>query len=204
MIRRTIVLRWLGIIGIIVGCVWLASEVLEWKDSPPIREFHNDWEDLVVVEDSPDGDPNSWIWVKMEPNDCIVCWVDISAPEPNGCEAAIEVVRADPNAIRALCEDGSVCKVIGHCWESRGMIEIEDIDKNEMVYFMQTTPLERTCRICGKTETRSMTEWSGGTTSRQMDDADEIEEIIRRMEEQEEIREKAMNEIWDTLIATWD
>jgi hypothetical protein len=68
------------------------------------------------------------------------------------CEAAPEAVygifSADNKAIRQLCESGRVCDVMGHSWR----------DGNLSLAYCPNT-FSRTCTMCGKRETQSLTEW---------------------------------------------
>jgi len=80
------------------------------------------------------------------------CEVEALASEP--CltvQAAMDIVRADPNAIRALINEGSVCAVVGHHWETvPWLYAMENLSQQET----------RRCSLCGRKETRCMSRWS--------------------------------------------
>lgn len=63
-------------------------------------------------------------------------------------DAAYQMVAADPVKVRRLVSEGVVCEAVGHQWETVATID------NAMWYYQ-----ERRCTLCGKMETRRMTEW---------------------------------------------
>lgn len=76
-------------------------------------------------------------------------------------EAAAEIVAADPNSIRKLCESGAVCKVIGHRWRrwhDPYVFEMLGID-GEASISIDCRWMDRECSICGRVEHRKLTEW---------------------------------------------
>ena len=70
-------------------------------------------------------------------------------------ETALGMVRNDPNAIRTLAEDGSICKVIGHHWRSGRPGESDGF----MYADIHTGITYRTCTICDKCESQSTNDW---------------------------------------------
>lgn len=70
-------------------------------------------------------------------------------------DAAEQIVAANPEAIRRLADSGRICAVFGHQWRDGRPGEGEDsqyADYHPGVFY-------RTCRLCEKCETQSLTNW---------------------------------------------
>ncbi|MFA5692159.1 MAG: hypothetical protein WC907_00970 [Acholeplasmataceae bacterium] len=99
------------------------------------------------------SDENDTPWLKLtdEPNDANTWSYNLT----------VLGVRTRSEAIRALCESGAVCEVMGHCW--RDGRPGEGFSEDDGTYFSYTDYHPgvsfQTCRICGKTETRRWTDW---------------------------------------------
>lgn len=112
------------------------------------------------------GDPNGY-------TDAAKTFLKITCPQ-----AAYEIVAHDPEMIRRLASEGHICKVLGHRWEMIPKLTTTDASFH-MEYNLPCLPeglgesgyvlygvddpfegqFERRCSICGKTETRKLTEW---------------------------------------------
>ncbi len=104
----------------------------------------------------PTSTNSTTLWCKLtdepnEPND----------PNTWSYDLRVRGVRTRSEAIRALCESGVVCEVMGHCW--RDGRPGEGFSEDDGTYFSYTDYHPgvsfQTCRICGKTETRRWTDW---------------------------------------------
>jgi hypothetical protein len=67
--------------------------------------------------------------------------------------------RLTDQSIRRLCKSGRVCEVMGHLWNCR---DSDDWDQMWHVETLEINPPgheSRYCGLCGKTETRSLSDW---------------------------------------------